>query len=189
MLRGWIRCMLSVIRWPASPRRRARRRGGALRGQLPPLLSPRPPGDHRRAGRAHRLRAPVRREPSRLRGEDRGLRIGDFDLRSVRADLVQPFARDPAAGRALRYARGSPCSRRHSHCHCHCHVRRHCHDASEALAVDERRDKPLEVSYPRFRAMGTAAGQGVLSAVPLRRRCQLIGAVRTSGEGSLIPAT
>ena len=42
-------------RRPAGPRRRARRRGGAVRGQLPALLRPRPRGDHRRAGRAARL--------------------------------------------------------------------------------------------------------------------------------------
>ena len=50
-------------RRPASPRHRARRRAGALRGQLPALLRPRPRGDHRRAGREDRLTGPVRRRP------------------------------------------------------------------------------------------------------------------------------
>jgi catechol 2,3-dioxygenase-like lactoylglutathione lyase family enzyme len=39
----------------ASPRRRARWRGGELRRHLPALLCPRPGGDHRRAGAADRL--------------------------------------------------------------------------------------------------------------------------------------
>ena len=42
---------------PARPRRRTRRRGGAVRGQLSALLRPRPRGHHRRAGRAAQLTA------------------------------------------------------------------------------------------------------------------------------------
>jgi hypothetical protein len=46
----------------ASPRRGARRRAGALRGQLPALLRPRPGGNHhRRASGADRLTGRVRR--------------------------------------------------------------------------------------------------------------------------------
>src|SRR6266508_2339525 len=41
---------------PAGPRRRARRRGGAVRGQIPALLRPRPRGHHRRTGRAAQLK-------------------------------------------------------------------------------------------------------------------------------------
>ena len=42
---------------PAHSRRRTRRRGGAVRGQLPALFRPRPRGDHRRTGRAAQLTA------------------------------------------------------------------------------------------------------------------------------------
>ena len=49
-----------VVAAPARPRRRTRRRGGAVRGQLPALLRPRPRGHHRRAGRAAQLTAPSR---------------------------------------------------------------------------------------------------------------------------------
>ncbi len=42
-------------RRPASPWRGARWRAGALRGQLPALLRPRPGGDHRRTGGADQL--------------------------------------------------------------------------------------------------------------------------------------
>ena len=45
----------------ASPWHGAPRRGGALRGQLPALLRPRPGGDHRDACGAARLRAPAGR--------------------------------------------------------------------------------------------------------------------------------
>ena len=40
-----------------SPRRRTRRRDGAVRGQLSALLRPRPRGHHRRTGRAAQLKA------------------------------------------------------------------------------------------------------------------------------------
>ncbi len=46
----------AVSRPPSGPRRGARRRGRALRKQLPALLHPRPGGDHRRAGGEDRLR-------------------------------------------------------------------------------------------------------------------------------------
>src|SRR5215212_6424048 len=42
---------------PARPRCRTPRRGGAVRGQLPALLPPRPRGDHRRPGRTDQLTA------------------------------------------------------------------------------------------------------------------------------------
>jgi hypothetical protein len=42
---------------PAHPRRRTRRRAGAVRGHLSALLRPRPRGHHRRTGRTDQLKA------------------------------------------------------------------------------------------------------------------------------------
>ena len=50
----------AAVAGSASPRRGARGRGGAVPGQLPALLRPRPRGDHRRAGRAAQLTHPSR---------------------------------------------------------------------------------------------------------------------------------
>src|SRR6185503_16188460 len=43
---------------PARPRRRTRRRGGPVRGQVQALLRAGPCGDHRRAGRGTLTRSP-----------------------------------------------------------------------------------------------------------------------------------
>jgi catechol 2,3-dioxygenase-like lactoylglutathione lyase family enzyme len=54
------------------PRRRARRRDRAVRGQLPALLPARPRGHHHRTGRAARLKAPPVRLPTHSPAPARG---------------------------------------------------------------------------------------------------------------------
>ncbi len=104
----------------ASPRRGARRRGGALRRQLSALLRPRPGGDHRRAGGADRLRLrPAANRLASVSGRPgAGSAYGTPTTPVVRSDAGvtnrswQALAVEEKQKR--RRARAGDCSRRHS---------------------------------------------------------------------------
>ena len=96
----------AVVDRPASPRHGARRRAGALRGQLLALLRPRPGGHHRRAGRDDRLsRAPVRDTdlvPEHV--------LVLLDRRATcRSGTARASVRREASTARSRYRRVSPC--------------------------------------------------------------------------------